>query len=161
MHEPTAVGSVHVSARPRTVYRLVTDLSQWRRFVAECRVAPGEFTARAGERFRGTNHHGPMLWRTTATVTHAAPERCFAFRVTLFGRPVSSWRYDIVPTAHGCRVTESTRDQRGPVLRVISVLTTGVLDRAARNRRNIERTLARLKSAAEALENDGNERTRS
>lgn len=152
MQEPTAIGSVHVHARPGTVYRLLTDLSQWRAFVAECRVTPVGFMARVGGRFHGTNRRGPLVWRTTATVTQATPERCFAFRVTLFGRPVSDWRYDIVPTDCGCRVTESTRDQRGPLLRVVSVPATGVLDRAARNRRNIQRTLTRLKALAEASE---------
>ncbi|GHE10253.1 SRPBCC family protein [Streptomyces alanosinicus] len=155
MQEPTAIGSVHVHARPGTVYRLLTDLSQWRAFVAECRVTPGRFTVRVGERFRGTNRRGPLVWRTTATVTQATPDRFFAFRVTLFGRPVSDWRYDIVPTDRGCRVTESTRDHRGPLLRAVSLPATGVLDRAALNRRNIQRTLTRLKALAEAAEAAG------
>ncbi|MEU3550882.1 SRPBCC family protein [Streptomyces longwoodensis] len=152
MQEPTAIASVHVHARPGTVYRLLTDLSQWRAFVAECRVTPGPFTARVGERFRGTNRRGPMVWRTTATVTQATPDRCFAFRVTLFGMPVSYWRYDIVPTDRGCRVTESTRDHRRTLMRVVSIPATGVVDRAAHNRRNIQRTLTRLKALAEAAE---------
>ncbi|MGW3353173.1 hypothetical protein ACWDA3_58630 [Nonomuraea rubra] len=48
---------------------------------------------------------------------------------------------------------ESTVDLRGALLRAPSSLGTGVLDRAGRNRRNIERTLAALKAIAEAPAN--------
>ncbi|MEU5976234.1 hypothetical protein [Streptomyces sp. NPDC047315] len=136
MTEPTAVGSIQVSARPRTVYGLISDPAG--------RGRPLE----AGERFRG----GPFARRGTATVTQAVPDRRFAFRMTALGRPVCVWRYDIVPTAHGCRVTGSTRDRHGPLIRALLRLGADALDRAARNLRDVERALAALKVAAEEWE---------
>ncbi|MEU9608962.1 hypothetical protein [Streptomyces sp. NPDC048057] len=140
MTEPTAVGSIHVSARPRTVYGLISDPAGRGRPLA------------AGERFRAARRVRLLARRRTATVIQAVPDRCFAFRVTALGRPVSTWRYDIVPTAYGCRVTGSTRDRRGPLLRVLLRIGAGALDRAARNHRDVEWALAALKAAAEELE---------
>ncbi|MFE2415830.1 SRPBCC family protein [Streptomyces hokutonensis] len=151
MRQPTIVGSIEIAARPATIYGLITDLSRWDRFVVETRVP-----ARAvpdglapGTTFRAWNRNGLWRWRTTTRVLQAVPPRSLAFEVTSLGMPVATWRYDIVPTARGSRVTESTRDMRGRTMCLVSVAATGVVDRIAHNRRNIERTLARLKAEAE------------
>lgn len=151
MRQPITVASIEIAASPQAVYGALTDLSGWHRFVVETRL-PGRAVPdrlAAGTTFRAWNRNGPWRWRTTTTVRRAVPLRCLVLEVTSLGRPVAVWRYDIVPTARGCRVTESTRDLRGRTMRLLSVVTTGVVDRSARNRRNIERTLARLKAAAE------------
>ncbi|MFH8618921.1 SRPBCC family protein [Streptomyces sp. NPDC017979] len=140
MTEPTAVGSIQVSARPRTVYGLISDPAGRGRPLA------------VGERFRAVRRTGPYVRRRTATVTRAVADRCFAYRVSALGRPVATWRYDIVPTAHGCRVTGSTRDWRGPLLRALVGLGAGALDRAARGHRDVEWALTALKAAAEEVE---------
>lgn len=151
MRQSAIVGSIEIAAFPATVYGLITDLSSWDRFAVETRI-PGGVLPRElvpGTTFHAWNRNGLWLWRTTTTVLHAEPFRTLAFEVKSFGRPVSAWRYDIVPTERGSRVTESTRDMRGKAMCLLSVAVTGVVDRDARNRRNIDLTLMQLKAAAE------------
>jgi hypothetical protein len=84
-------------------------------------------------------------------VTDADPGRRFAFDVVSVARiPVSRWQYDIEPTDGGCRVEERTWDRRPSWFRPLTVLFTGVRDRAECNQRNIEQTLGQLKAEAEA-----------
>ncbi|MBQ0826558.1 SRPBCC family protein [Streptomyces tagetis] len=151
MPRPVIVGSIDIAAPPAAVYRLISDLASWSRFAAETRISPEDLPLRLepGATFRAWNHAGAFRWRTTTTVLYAEPSRTLAFAVRAFGMPVSTWRYDIVPTLRGSRVTESTRDSRGGLLRLFSVLFTGVGDRDARNRHNIDLTLVRLRAAAE------------
>jgi hypothetical protein len=63
--------------------------------------------------------------------------------------PIGRWQYDLVAADGGCRVTESTWDQRPGWFRKIAKKATGVPDRAAENSKNIELTLQRLKQRAE------------
>ncbi len=84
------------------------------------------------------------------TVTAAEPGLCFAFDVAFAGVPIPRWRYDIEPSDTGCVVTESTWDRRPGWFKPVGDLVTGVRDRAAHNRRNIEQTLVQLKQAAES-----------
>jgi hypothetical protein len=151
MRHQIIVGSVEIAARPATVYGLIADPSLWHHFMAETRVSPRHAPAQLarGMTFHVWNRHGPWHWRTRAQVMQAIPQRSVVLEVTFLGRPVAAWRYDIVPIARGSRVTESTRDLRGMGMVLLCVLGTGVVDRAGRNQRNIERTLARLKSVAE------------
>jgi hypothetical protein len=151
MRPSAIVGSIEIGASPATVYGLITDLSSWSRFAVETRIPARALALELvpGTTFRAWNRTGLWRWRTTTTVLHAEPFRTLAFVVQSFGRPVSAWRYDIVPTERGSRVTESTRDLRGRAMRLLSVVITGVVDRDVRNRRNIEVTLAQLRAAAE------------
>jgi hypothetical protein len=64
--------------------------------------------------------------------------------------PVSRWQYEIVPSASGCTVTESTWDRRPGWFKKPAELATGVKNRAMANTGHIEATLARLKTAAES-----------
>ncbi|MFJ9011645.1 SRPBCC family protein [Streptomyces canus] len=152
MREATLVSSIEIAARPTTVYGILTDLSRWGQFVAETRVPARAAAVRLspGTSFHAWNRNGLWRWRTTTTVLEAVPHDRLVFRVSCLGGPVSVWRYDIVPTPRGSRVTESTRDLRGRAMVLLSIVTTGVVDRAERNRRNIDLTLAGLKSEAEA-----------
>jgi hypothetical protein len=149
--EPNARAHVDVAATVEQVYALVSDLSGMAEVAQE--YSGGRWLGSAagpevGARFRGANRRGLRVWRTVSTVTDAGPTR-FAFEVSSFGLPVSRWQYDIEPTGAGCRVTESTWDRRPGWFRPLTVLATGVRDRDTVNQRNIERTLARLKAAAE------------
>ncbi|MGQ0838448.1 SRPBCC family protein [Actinokineospora sp.] len=151
MTEPDAHAQVEVEAPADRVYTLVSDLPGLAGLAEEFGGGSwlgGAVAARVGARFRGVNRRGIRRWTTVSTVTDAGPGR-FAFEVRSLGLPVSRWQYDIEPTETGCRVTESAWDRRPGWFRPITVLATGVTDRPAENQRNIERTLARLKQAAE------------
>ncbi|WP_018686736.1 SRPBCC family protein [Actinokineospora enzanensis] len=151
MDEPTAQATIAVDAPADQVYALVSDLPGLAEVSAE--FVRGHWLdatthARVGARFQGINARGQRKWATIATITDARPER-FAFDVTFKGIPVARWQYDIEPTAAGCRVTETTWDRRPAWIRPITALGTGVRDRKTHNQHNIERTLERLKQAAE------------
>ncbi len=63
---------------------------------------------------------------------------------------VATWRYVFEPVGAGAtRVTESTVDQRGLLLRACSPIFTGVIDRAGRNAKTMRLTLERIRTAAE------------
>jgi hypothetical protein len=151
--EPSATARTEIDASADAVYALVSDLPGLEKVAAEFergRWLDGVTEARVGARFRGTNKRAWHRWTTTVTVTDAEPGTRFAFDVTYYGLPISRWQYDFEPTATGCLVRESTWDRRPAWFRPIGRLGTGVRDRAAANRRNIERTLAQLKVAAES-----------
>jgi uncharacterized protein YndB with AHSA1/START domain len=142
-----------VAAPGDTVYRLVSDverMGEWSPECQRCEWLDGGDGAAVGARFRGHNRIGGRRWSTVSTVVAADPGHVFAFRTSALGLPVAEWRYTITPSADGCRVTETWHDARGPLMRAVGRIGTGVRDRAAHNRRGMERTLARLKAAAEA-----------
>jgi hypothetical protein len=153
MSEPSARARTEIGAPPEKIYELVSDLPGMARLAEEFRGGSwlgGVSTARVGARFRGHNRRGWRRWSTTATVIDTDPGQRFAFTVTSFGIPVARWQYDIEATGDGCRVTESTWDRRPAWFAPIAGLATGARNRAEVNQRNMERTLERLKSAAEA-----------
>jgi hypothetical protein len=102
-----------------------------------------------GARFKGTNANGKKSWSTNAVVTECEPGRSFVFEVSSFGLSVSTWAYTFEPTDHGCTVTETWTDRRGRIVTFFGGPTTGVTDRAERNRAGMVQTLANLATAAE------------
>lgn len=148
---PDASAHIDVAASPQRVFDLVSDLRKLGGVAEEYSGGRwlGATGPSVGARFRGLNRRGWRVWPTVSTVTDCSASR-FAFEVRSLGLPVSRWQYDIEPTASGCRVTESTWDLRLGWYKPITVLATGVRDRAVTNQRNIEVTLERLKRAAEA-----------
>jgi polyketide cyclase/dehydrase/lipid transport protein len=154
MNEPSASAHAEVRASPDAVYALVSDMPAMARLTEELESASwldGAREAAVGARFRGSNKQARRRWSTTAKVTDAEPGRRFAFEVfSVAGIPVARWQYDIEPTGDGCRVAEHTWDRRPAWFRPFANLVTGVRDRAEHNRRNMERTLSRLKAAVEA-----------
>ncbi|MEV6239304.1 SRPBCC family protein [Lentzea sp. NPDC051838] len=148
---PDASAHIEVAAPPQRVFDLVSDL---RRLGGVAEEYSGGRWLRGsgpsvGARFRGLNRRGWRMWPTVSTITDCSVTR-FAFDVRSLGMMVSRWQYDIEPTENGCRVTESTWDRRPGWYKPITVLATGVRDRAVTNQANIEATLARLKQAAES-----------
>ncbi len=154
MNEPSASAHTEVHARPEAVYALVSDLKGMSRVAAEFERGSwlgGAREAAVGARFRGYNRKAWRRWSTTAKITDAERGRRFAFEVSSFaGIPVSRWQYDIEPTEAGCLVEERTWDRRPSWFRPLANLVTGAGNRTEQNRRNMERTLAQLKTAAEA-----------
>jgi hypothetical protein len=147
----SAHATIDIAADPDTVYRLITDLAtladlaeetsamEWKKGGAAC---PGAV-------FVGRNRNGSRSWSTTCTVTDATPGQVFAFDVRSSVIPVAHWRYEIAPTASGCRVTESTWDRRPGWFRKPAGWATGVSDRDTANAEHIAATLRRLKARAE------------
>ncbi|HEX2131206.1 MAG TPA: SRPBCC family protein [Actinophytocola sp.] len=152
MKAPSVSARTAVAAPAAAVYALVSDLPNLSTVAAEFERGTwldGATEAAVGARFAGRNRRGPMRWSTTVTVTTADPDKCFAFDVDFRGIPIARWRYDIVATGGTCLVEESTWDRRPAWFVPFGNFATGVANRTARNRRNIERTLRQLKQAAE------------
>ena len=103
-----------------------------------------------GAKFRGSNRIGKKSWKSVSTIVDAEPGRRFSFRVAAGPFNVAEWGYTFEPTAAGCRVTETWKDQRSRLFKPISGLATGVSDRATHNRAGMEQTLERLAAVAES-----------
>ena len=148
-----------VGANADAVYRAVADVTRMGEWSPECRGGRwvgGATTAVPGARFRGDNRNGVWRWSTSCTIVTADPGRELSWEVRFLGRPVALWRYRFAPDATGATgattattVTETMEDRRGLVFKVFGPLASGVGDRQAHNRRTMEVTLARLKSAVE------------
>lgn len=149
---PAEVG-IDISAPPERVYDLVADLPGMGRWSPENRGGrwlDGSTEAKVGARFRGHNRNGLAFWTTTSEITAADRGKEIAWDVSSGPVAVSRWRYVFTPTADGgTRVVESTEDRRFRLFRWGSVVI-GVVDRRARNLKNMQVTLERLKAAAEA-----------
>jgi hypothetical protein len=150
-----ASASVDIAASPDTVYGLISDLGRLAELAEETarmRWTRGS-SAVPGAVFKGTNRNGWRRWTTKCKVTDAVADSRFAFNVSHTGIPVSRWQYDIAPSDGGCTVTESTWDRRPGWYVKPSALATGSKDRATRarmNTQNMQATLQRLKTRAEA-----------
>ncbi len=153
---------------PRTVYDEVSDPSQMGRWSPEnLGTAEGDRTGDAaagpayvGMSFVGHNRRGRVRWATRCTVTAADPGERFAFRVHAIGlrKPrlpasIATWEYRFEEVARGTQVTEVWTDGRRGWPDVVAArfdrLATGGRLFSEFQRRNIARTLARLKSDLE------------
>ncbi|MBB3037918.1 SRPBCC family protein [Hoyosella altamirensis] len=158
----TVSESIDISAPPEQIYALISDPTQtgnWSPENTGARVTSAPHSAATV--FHGTNKRGPFRWVTECVVTVAdAPSR-FRFQVRKWGVgkpflrvPVATWEYQLAPTPHGTRVTETWIDDRSAwpdsVSAVVDRLLTGGRTFAEFNRRNIAVTLKNLKAAVEA-----------
>ena len=145
--------SREIAAPADTVWAMVSDVTrmgEWSPENVGGTWLDGATGPRPGARFRGTNQHGKRKWTSVATVVDSEPGRRFSFRVTAGGGiKVAEWGYSFEPTATGCRVTETWKDERSRFFKPISGMATGVSDRAAYNRAGMEQTLERLAAVAE------------
>lgn len=149
--DASAQASVDIAADPDAVYQLLTNLATLAELAEETtamRWKKGD-SVRPGAVFVGSNRNGWHRWSTQCTVIAAEPGRAFAFDVRSLGIPVARWRYDIEERPGGCRVTESTWDQRPGWFSKTAGLATGVRDRGTANAEHIRLTLERLKVRAE------------
>jgi uncharacterized protein YndB with AHSA1/START domain len=143
-----------IKAPPAALYEMVADLPRMGEWSPECeRVewTKGSTGAAVGATFKGHNRAGWHSWSTHGEVAVAEPGKELAFEVrSILNLPVSRWIYRFEATDAGCRVTESTIDRRGWLIRNAGRVATGVADREARNRETMQRTLEQLAAAAEA-----------
>ena len=147
---PIAVSvSREIPAAPRTVYDLISEVTEMSRYspeTVEARWLDGATTATVGARFRGVNALGRLRWTTKPAVTVADPGHRFAFRVPSGAR--STWTYQLDPIEGGTLVTESIVTERPlPALVRFLIRRAGVQDRAAHLRAGMCTTLDRLAEA--------------
>jgi hypothetical protein len=131
----------------------VTKMGEWSPETVTCEWLGDTTEAVPGARFRGHNRNGNRRWSTTGTVVTAELGVEFTWEVTTFANfPVARWSYVFEPLGdRRCRVTESTLDQRGWLVRKAGALLTGVEDRATHNEETMNATLARIKETAEFI----------
>lgn len=145
--------SEHITADPKVVYDLISDLprmGEWSPENTGGQWIDGATGPAVGARFRGTNHHRWLRWHTFCTVIAAEQGREFTFLVDYGPVPVSRWSYVFEPTSDGCTVTESWADRRPAWLKVGGAIAMAVPNRSEHNRKNMQATLATLKAAAES-----------
>jgi uncharacterized protein YndB with AHSA1/START domain len=129
----------------------ITRMGEWSPEATGGSWLKGATGPAVGAKFRGTNRKGIRWWWTTCTVTEADPAKAFAFKVDFGPLSVAEWSYRFEPTTDGgCTVTETWRDRRLPAASTVTNLFLGVKDRAVHNKANMEKTLDRLATAAEA-----------
>ena len=148
---------------PRDVYDQVSDPSRMGRWSPEnlgAEVPEHGGAAYVGMSFVGANKRGRIRWSTRCTVTAADRGERFAFRVHAIGLKVpripgaiATWEYRFEEVARGTQVTEVWCDSRrgwpDAVANRFDKAATGGRTFADFQRRNIARTLARLKSDLE------------
>lgn len=143
--------SREIAAPPERVWALIADMTrmgEWSPEATGGRWVKGAAGPDVGARFRGTNRNGWQRWSTMCTVTECTPGERFTFAVTAGPARVATWSYELEPTAHGCRVTESWTDQRAKAFVAASRRLTKVDDRAEHNRSTMAHTLESLERAA-------------
>jgi uncharacterized protein YndB with AHSA1/START domain len=141
-----------IDAPAETVWAMVSDVArmgEWSPETSGAAWTGGADGPVVGARFKGRNQRGWRRWSTRAEVVEAEPGRTFAFQITAIGLTVARWGYSVEPTASGCRVEERWEDRRGPLIRVVGRVVTGVGDRATHNRGTMATTLDNLAAAAE------------
>lgn len=149
-----ASANLHIDATPDHVWRLVSDITKMGTYSPEVFEAEwlGDATGpEVGARYRGhvkRNEKGPIYW-TTCEVTECVPGEVFEFAVMMGDRPMNTWRYDFAPgAAGGTDVTESFHLVDNLLTKLWRPL--GGFLRENRNRRDMLRTLERVKVVAEA-----------
>lgn len=149
-----AAVSLHIDAPPLEVWRLVSDITKMGEYspeVVEAEWLDGATGPDVGVRYRGhvrRNENWPVLYWTTCKITECVPGEVFEFAVIMRDQPVNTWRYEFRATADGgTEVTESF-DLGDNILTKIWYPIGGFL-RERRNRRDMLRTLERIKAVAE------------
>jgi len=157
---PTTEATIDIAAPSERVWALVSDLQLPARFSNEFQGAEllgGATNPAVGARFVGRNQHPAIgTWETTSTITACDAPRTFAYDVEGFdGRPSASWRFTIVPTDEGCRLTQWMRMGPGrsginPAIDAMPDKESKILHRRlAEHRSNMEAALAGIKGLAE------------
>ena len=148
----TGTASIEILGSPEDVYDVVADVTRMGERSPECyrcEWLDGATTAVVGARFRGHNRLGLLRWATTCTVTRADRGVEFAFTVmSRHGREETRWRYVIEPGGAGTRLTESYEFLWCPV---VARIAETPFPRDRQLRRGLRQTLARVKTAVEAV----------
>ncbi len=149
-----AAVTLHIDAEPQKVWELISDITKMGEYspeVFEAEWLDGATGPEVGAMYRGhvkRNERGPTYW-TKCRVTESVPGVVFEFAVVGPGdRAMNTWRYVFDPAEEGgTNVTESFKLTES-LLTTIFGLLGGQL-RTNRNKRDMLRTLERVKAAAE------------
>ena len=159
MREPDVSVATTVARDPDVVWTAVADPERIAAWSPEARGArtttAGPLTV--GARFTGSNANRWWRWSTQCVVVESRQGSAFAFDVTYLGLAVARWRYPIAPTGEGSVVTEEWWERRGPLVKAVGIVGTGVVDRRAHNAETMRQTLAALKADLEAASGSGDE----
>ncbi len=145
--------TLHIDAPPEKVWGLVSDITKMGSYspeVFEAEWLDGASGPALGAMYRGhvkRNERGPTYW-TTCKVTECTPGEVFEFAVVMRDKPVNTWRYEFAAKDGGTDATESFRLADNVLTRLWRPL--GGFLRENRNRRDMLRTLERVKAVAEA-----------
>lgn len=147
-----AAVTVHIDAPPEKVWGLVSDITKMGEYspeVFEAEWIDGAAGPAVGARYRGhvkRNEMGPTYW-TVCEVTECVPGEVFEFAVVMRDRKLNVWRYEFAAADGGTDVTESF--DLGDNLFTKLWRPLGGFLREQRNKRDMLRTLERVKAAAE------------
>lgn len=129
----------------------VTRMGQWSPVCRRCEWAPGSNAPSVGARFVGHSRQAGARWSRECVITACEPGREFAFHTLFRSAEGTRWRYRLEPDGHTTRVVESYEVVAVPRwVRTLRRLP-GMASRSKRDtRRGMQRTLDRIKSAAES-----------
>ncbi|KAA1249368.1 SRPBCC family protein [Mycobacterium simiae] len=150
-------GSIDIAAPPEIVYDLVADITrmgEWSPECYRCEWLDGAGAAVPGARYRGYNRLGWLRWERTVVINAADRGREFAF-TTLSddaGRQETRWRYTMEPSSSGTLLTETFQFVW---CSVTNRLAEAIIPRGRQVNRGIEKTLWRIKQAAEITARSG------
>ena len=145
--------TVPMAAKADEIWNIVADVRNTGKFspeVMEAEWLDGATEPALGARFRGhvkRNEIGPVYW-TVCRVTACEPGKEFGFEVLVGDKPVNNWHYLFTPTQAGTDVTESFRMTDGLLTKIFGMF--GGQLRTRRNRRDMRKTLERIKAVVEA-----------
>ena len=149
----TVVVSREISASADAVWPLVSDLTRMGEWSPENQGGEwikGATGPAVGALFKGRNSNGKRSWSTTVKVIEFDPPKRMAFALMVGRSAWCDWVWEVAPSANGCTVTHSWIDRRSKLANWLGGKVSGVTDRAAHNRANMERTIDALAEAARA-----------
>ncbi len=138
-----------VSAPPEKLYELVSDVTrmgEWSPETVKCEWIDGATGPAVGARFKGTNKRSFARWSTKPTVVAADAPHEFAFATK-----ETRWTYRFEPASGGgTEMSESFEMIKDvPLFVVVGERLMGIKDRKADLERAMQKTLERIKRAAE------------
>ena len=142
--------SCEVAASPEVVWAMVTDLPRMGEWSPENQGGEwgkGATGPAVGARIKGRNKNAKKSWSTSVVVNACEEPTKFSFGLMVFGKNWCDWVYEIQPTPQGSLVTHSWVDHRSAFASKLGKVVSGVEDRAAHNKGNMEATLQKLAAA--------------
>lgn len=147
---------ISVGAPAERVWALLADVSRMGEWSPECRRSEwldGATAPAPGVRFRGQSRIGPYRWSRTCTIVTVEPGRELAFATLTKGEEHQTmWRYRLDADEDAVTLAESFEivGPVGSLVRAMLATHTGRRYRLRQIRRGMQRTLQRIKAAAEA-----------